>query len=134
MGTYLKLIVKTKYAKKVNDNLENLGFPTESFNGVKYGAFRTLENLKEDARFMNEDEEGLKQQPNWKRPISYKDLEQFFWNERNTFTRKISCLGEIEENEVKLVFNYAYNNLELFDWDKSKYSNKSDLLSYGIKL
>jgi len=119
---------------QINDDLENQGFPTEVYNKVKYGAFTTLESLKEDARFMTEDEEGLKQLKGWQRPITFEILEQFFWNQRNSFVKKISCLNEEEKTLVIMVMGYAYLNENYFEWSKSKYANKDDLRNYNINL
>ncbi len=71
MGTYTKIALKNKkHAKMVNTILKKeYGLTYKTFNGVEYGCFVTQEMENEDIRYMNEDEEGLKQIPHFKRPI-----------------------------------------------------------------
>ena len=59
-----------------------------SNTGVK---FVTKKYVQEDADFINKDSEGVKQLPDWKRPVSAADLEQnFFWYRTGEFHFKTS--------------------------------------------
>lgn len=92
--------ISDKNIKKVNQEIIAEGYKHEVFNGVVYGAFISFEQLEEDARFMNEDAEGLKQQPDWKRPITPEKLSQFFWMKPGTFNMKLSPgLSEEDYNQ-----------------------------------
>lgn len=122
MGTYLNIQLKSlddTVIKKANDELEKLGFTTEVHNGVKYGAFVTNEQLAEDARFMNEDEEGLQQQPHIERPITAKWLQGFFWNKIGSYNMKLSAATREELQQAFIVSRWAANNPELIDSEKS---------------
>lgn len=123
MGTYCYLHLKDKSEaniKRVNNLLDRYGiWPKEVHNNVDYGAFVTKEQLKEDARFMNEDPEGLKQAPGMSRPISLKDIESVFWNGRGTCVIKLS--GGTEDDVLKKLLNVVYfcSDRKLIDTEKS---------------
>jgi hypothetical protein len=106
MGTYIKarLIKKDEGTiKKANESIRKAGYPTEYYEGVEYGFFISKARLKEDARFMNEDEEGLKQQSQQPRPITMKWLTSFFWNEIGAGIIKITGCGEDDQRTVDVV-------------------------------
>ncbi len=106
MGTYTILRLKNKSEKnikKVNDLLKNYGAKYETFEGVEFGYFRTLAMTLEDCRYMNEDPEGLKQATQQARPIKPEYIEDFFWNERGTYSVKISSLNDDERNEINII-------------------------------
>ncbi len=79
MGTYTKIVLNNKnHSNIVNTILkQEYGLTYEVFNGVEYGCFYTQEMENEDIRYMNEDEEGLKQVPYFKRPITKKTFYSF---------------------------------------------------------
>ena len=110
MGTYCYLHLKDKSEsniKKVNNLLDKYGiWPKEVHNDVDYGAFTTREQLKEDARYMNEDPEGLKQAPGMQRPISFRELESLFWNGIGTCVIKLS--GGTENDVLKRLLHVVY--------------------------
>jgi len=110
MGTYCYLHLKDKSEpniKRVNRLLDRYGiWPVEVHNDVDYGAFTTREQLKEDARYMNEDPEGLKQAPGMQRPISFRELESLFWNGIGTCVIKLS--GGTEDDVLKKLVNVTY--------------------------
>lgn len=122
MGTYCKIVLKDKSEeniKKVNEELTKRNFPTEYYNGIPYGAFNTREQINEDVRFMNEDEEGLKQMTHWKRPITFETLDQFFWNKIGHFHIKLSG-GHIENVKMaRIVSLWAFVNQSKIDLEES---------------
>jgi hypothetical protein len=133
MGTYMKCYLKDRTdenIKPINDALEKLGVQTEMFNGIKFGAFTTIEELKEDARFMNEEPEGLKQMPDWKRPITTTTLSQLFWKHIGGFVTKISANSEEEMKDAVIVSNWAKKNIKLIDTKKSENFLPSFVSSY----
>ncbi len=135
MGTYLtlRLIDKSEMnIKKVNQSLTELGYPSEVFNDVLYSAFTSREQLKEDARFMNEDPKGLLQCPHFKRPITLEFLAHFFWNEIGAYVVKISSLNRNERAITSIVFKYAYENQEIIAWSRSENCDCKTLRDYGI--
>ena len=137
MGTYATLFVKDKTDTSIiaiNKRLASLGYPTETFEGVLYGAFVSKSQLIEDVRFMNEDPEGLKQQPQVKRPITVKFLTSFFWNQVGSFCRKISASTDQEKRQWAIVFRYAHENPNLFDWKRSENCSKAMLRQYRINI
>lgn len=133
MGTYFKVKLKDKSEaniKSINSDLEKLGYETPTFNNVKYGAFTTREQLKEDARFMNEDKEGLKQSPHLKRPITPDFLEQFIWNNIGYCQLKLSG-GENGTVKLALVVaNWINDNKNKIDFKNSDYYQRGFVKSY----
>jgi hypothetical protein len=124
MGTYYyaRLIQKDEeFIEKANESIEKAGHKTETHNSVKYGFFITKSQIKEEARFMNEDEEGLKQMPGTKRPITTEFLEDFFWNEIGCGVIKISGCDEECQAEVDIITNWLQSEEgeEFIDWENS---------------
>ncbi len=106
MGTYIYARLKDKSEesiKKANKSIERKGYPTETYNGVLYGFFTSREQLVEDARFMNEEPEGLEQAPHWPRPVSVEQLQQLFWNEIGCGVIKISGCDDERQQVVDIV-------------------------------
>lgn len=109
MGTYIYARLKNKDEKTIkqaNESIEKHSYPTEIYNGVLFGFFTSMEMLKEDARCMNEDPEGLKQAPHFKRPITPDFLQQFFWNEIGCGVIKISGCDDERQKHVDIVRNW----------------------------
>jgi hypothetical protein len=119
MGTYIYAQLKDTSEENIlkqNKILHKLGVETKEFNGVLYGAFVSRTQLEEDARYMNEESEGLKQAPHWQRPITVKMLERVFWNKIGLFCTKLSG-GSTEEELSKalIVALYIRHNRSLFN-------------------
>ena len=93
MGTYMTVVLKKKYQndpfiESLNEELTNL---YGSNTGTK---FISWNYLQEDADYMNNHPEGLKQAPHINRPITKEYLEQnFFWYRYATFSFKLSGGG-----------------------------------------
>ncbi len=137
MGTYTKIALKNKkHAKMVNTILKKeYGLTYQTFNGVEYGCFVTQEMENEDIRYMNEDEEGLKQMPHFKRPINkrtYRSLTKYC-KEVGAFIVKInSPLDEqLQQIEVLQKFLNTEYAKQYIDYKKSK--NIPDLIGFNIK-
>ena len=106
MGTYIYARLKDKSESAIdaaNKSILRKGYPTETHNNVLYGFFTSRAQLEEDARFMNEDPEGLKQAPHWKRPITVDDLSSLFWNEIGCGVIKISGCDDQRQRIVDIV-------------------------------
>lgn len=106
MGTYLSLQLKDtteKNIKGINSILRDLGYKGKTLNGVYFGAFRTREMTEEDARFMNETEEGRQQVPNIERPITPEILKKMFfsWFDEGTTEYKLSNFSGDTEKETQ---------------------------------
>ena len=109
MGTYIyaRLINKSEDSIiKANESIKAFGFPTPEFSGVPYGFFTSRAKLEEDAKFLNEDPEGLKQVQHWKRPITVEALQQLFWNEIGCGVIKITGCDDERQDMVNLVRNW----------------------------
>ena len=134
MGTYCKLSLIDKsdtFIKNVNKELHDKGIDRIIYyNDIPYGAFTTHEMLEEDARYMNEDPEGLKQSPDSKRPITVKWLSQFFWNEIGTYHLKISAAYAHELKKIIAIRNYCRDNNYL----DQKLSENHHELDYRLKI
>ena len=139
MGTYFELQLKQPTERNIkiaNKLLESKGYIGQTANGVYYGAFVTREQLKEDARFMNEDPEGLKQCPHIERPITAKFLEGFVkWNTPGFCQYKLSYMGEDEErittiNNIRILSDFAEGYPELIDTKKSDNYDKETVSEY----
>jgi hypothetical protein len=118
MGTYIYAMLKDtseENINKINDLLEAEGFKSNHYNGVRYGAFVTREQLEEDARFMNEDPEGLKQATHLQRPITVKWLEGLFWNKIGQYCTKLSSSEEPQLREALLVAKFVAKHRSLFN-------------------
>ena len=134
MGTYIYARLKDKSEesiKKANKSIRRKGYPTETYNGVVYGFFVSKERLEEDARFMNEDPEGLQQAAHWPRPITIEQLQQLFWNEVGCGVIKISGCNEDDQKVVNTVRSWLRTKTakQMLDFEtsenifKSQYNN-----------
>lgn len=123
MGTYTTIVLKNKtdaHIKQVNGELEKLGYKSEVYNHVNYGAFISNEQLKEDVRFMNEDEEGLKQCPHMKRPLSVNTVNQFSWMTLGHYVTKLSSSGIEDLKQTLIVSKWAIEHLAEIEITESK--------------
>lgn len=135
MGTYAILRVKNQTESNllaINKDLTNAGYPSETHENILYGPFVTKAQLTEDARFMNEDPEGLQQCPHFERPITPEFLGKFFWNEIGSFCIKVSAINQEEIALAEIIFKYAYNNKSKFDWKRSENVSLPELKLRGI--
>jgi hypothetical protein len=135
MGTYMNVKLKgtsENHIKHCNEEIRALGFKSEVYEGIPYGPFVTREQLIEDARFMNEDPEGLKQCPHFKRPITWNFLEEnFIWFRLGFFQCKLS--GGTEEEELKqclIVAKWISKNKNLIDLSKSSNYTSNFIKTY----
>ena len=137
MGTYFEVQLKNtseKNIKGINEELKQLGYIGETYNGIYYGAFNTLETLKEDVRFMNNDPEGLKQAPDFKRPITLKLLQSLaFWKKIGFCQYKLS--GGIEEHpeevhNLHIIAKYIQANPEVINTKKSSNYDMQTVMYY----
>lgn len=134
MGTYMTCQLKgttDSHIKQCNEELEKLGFPTNTYNGVKYGAFVTLEQLTEDARFMSEDPQGLKQCSHMRRPVQPVDLEKnFFWFKRGQFCQKLSSSSTDELKNAMIVAKWAARHKLMVDQSGSDHFDRTTIKQY----
>lgn len=134
MGTYTNLALKDRSEKnilRVNAQLDKLGiWEQEVHNSVPYGAFTSRQQLREDARFMNEDPEGLKQCSHQPRPITANWLESFFWNKTGFLVVKLS--GGTETDILLRLYSVTAYCLEnnLIDEKESEYFRLEDIREY----
>ena len=135
MGTYTKIKLKDISEKNiiaVNNNLKKYGASYESFEGIEYGYFTSHAQIKEDCRFMNEDEEGLKQQSHIKRPITPSYLTSLFWNEIGCYIVKISCPAPDEIKEMEILKQWIKSGgVELIDLNQSEHLSEFYALKTG---
>jgi hypothetical protein len=134
MGTYMYCQLKNteeSHIKECNKEVEKLGFKPINYEGISYGPFLTTEALEQDARFLNEDPEGLKQVTHFKRPISIEFLQTFFWNKIGLYCIKLSG-GSPKENllQALIVAKWAAKNKHLIDQEKSSHHTPQIVRSY----
>jgi len=131
MGTYIYLKPKNtseENLKRLNKEIEALGYASETHNGIVYGAFKTFESLSEDARFMNEEEEGLRQVPHIERPITPEYLsENFFWNKVGFYVEKISCYNDDRLESISAALAWANMNPDQVDESESSHWKLQEL-------
>lgn len=133
MGTYLYAQLKDtsdENVKRVNEMLRKRGFPNEVFNGVVCGAFVTREQLEEDARYMNEDPEGLKQATHWERPVTVKQLEGLFWNKIGQACYKLSGGNDKTLAMALIVAKFLASHRNLFDLKECRNYTLAKVNSY----
>ncbi len=81
MGTYMNVVLKDNSEDNIqrcNAEIKAMGYETVMVEGVEFGAFVTMAQLTEDARYMNEDPEGLKDWPHQPRPLKPMTLSNNF--------------------------------------------------------
>lgn len=126
MGRYMKVILKAKH--------KNDGFIRELNNELieVYGAnswhkFNPWYYLQEEADFMNTDQEGLQQIPEWKRPITPERLSNnFFWFIHGEFHFKLSGGVTLDE---------ATDAIAIAKWivaTEAKYINSRESYNYDL--
>ncbi|MDV3547210.1 MULTISPECIES: hypothetical protein [Weeksellaceae] len=131
MGTYAIIYLKkAEKAAEVNELLKNsYQLEYETFNGVEYGVFFTEEMFEEDLRFMNEDEEGKKNLPHYKRPISRETYHSLLFGAGNCFGEigtacfKISCVDEKDMQYMRALKAFIKNPVSktYINFKKSKH-------------
>lgn len=115
MGTYSIIYLRNpEMAKEVNELLkEKYNLEYEKYNGVDYGIFFTQEMFDEDLRFLNEDEEGIKNLTHYERPISKETYYLLLFGIGNcfgdigTFCVKISCVTEEDVKTIKALQEFS---------------------------
>ncbi|MCJ8208129.1 hypothetical protein MUY27_00320 [Mucilaginibacter sp. RS28] len=133
MGTYMTVVLKKQYQNEafiaaLNDDLI-------AIYGAETGvAFNTWAYLQEEADFMNTDPEGLRQLPDWKRPISKEQLSKnFFWLRFGEFAFKLSGGGSTaaEAQQAVAVSKWiAHTNARYIDKNKSEKFTTAIVASY----
>lgn len=117
--------------ERVNQELNKLGVKVKKYNGVPYGAFVTMRQIEEDARYMNEEPEGLKQAPDWPRPIKPEALQQVFWNKIGLFCLKLSGGRTDQELTIALVVAlYMRKHRNLFNYKECSDYTITKVVSY----
>ena len=134
MGTYMMVVLKDtneEHIKKVNSEINAMGYEPETFEGIEYGAFVTMAQLTEDARYMNEDPEGLTQCPHFKRPVKPMYLSNNFpWLQLGCVQIKLSA-SEKEQLEIAMIIaEWVRNNNDLIDRRASDNYRVSFVLTY----
>ena len=115
MGTYSIIYLRNpEMAKEVNELLkEKYYLEYENYNGIDYGIFFTQEMFDEDLRFLNEDEEGIKNLTYYERPISKETYYLLLFGIGNcfgdigTFCVKISCVTEEDVKTIKALQEFS---------------------------
>lgn len=135
MGTHMTVKLRNtseKNIKSCNKQIRKMGFKSEVFEGIPYGPFVTNEQLEEDARFMSEDPEGLRQCPGTKRPITPETIEGMaFWLKRGQFYLKLSGGTANEELEQALfVAKWAELNPDKINTEESNNFTVEKVSSY----
>lgn len=135
MGTHMTVLLKNtseKNIKSCNKQVREMGFKSEIFEGIPYGPFVTQEQLEEDARFMNEDPEGLLQNPHQPRPITPEYLTQYFWLKKGQFYCKLSGANNEELEQALIVAQWAELNPSEINKKDSDYYSPAKVKSYIV--
>lgn len=97
MGRYMIVVLKPQYNNdghmvRLNKQLQ------EEFGAATAQVFNTWKFLQEEADFMNHDPEGLRQIPDWKRPITPLQLHNnFFWLRVGELHIKLSACSDMDK-------------------------------------
>ena len=111
MGAYTRIVLKRAgFAEKVNNRLKELGLVYPMHNGVEWGLFRTEKMEEEDIRFVNEDPEGLKQNPTHPRPVG-RDYFKNMGMKVGVWEVKISCPLEEEEKQIAVMQEFLKTDM-----------------------
>lgn len=141
MGTYFELQLKDtseKNIKGINNSLIKLGYKNSRTDDPIYqGAFNTRELLKAEAKFMNEDPEGLKQVTHIERPITPEYLQTFIWNKLGFYQAKLSCIQEDTPEltreltaNLEILSKFWEDNPDLFNLERCDNCDMSKVLEY----
>jgi len=115
----------------VNAEIIGRGYVPEIYCGVTYGPFVTREQLTEDARFMNEDPEGLKQCPHFKRPITPEFLSHnFCWLKLGHFQIKLSGGHDEHVKTAMIIAEWIRENYNRINMRESNNYKVNFVLSY----
>lgn len=127
MGRYMEVALKAKYKndrfiQTLNEEL------TKVYGADTWHKFNPWYYLQEEADFMNTDPEGLKQIPEWKRPIKPEQLSNnFFWFKHGEFHFKLSGGSTSDE---------ARNAIAVTKWivaTERKYINSKESENYDLE-
>lgn len=100
MGRYVTVVLKEKYKNEqwihsLNQRL------TSDFGADLPVVFNTWQYLQEQADYINDTQEGKKQLPGWKRPITKETLSSnFFWFHFGEFSIKLSGEPTLQEAQT----------------------------------
>ncbi|MCX2429871.1 hypothetical protein [Pedobacter sp. GR22-10] len=112
MGRYMTVELKEKYKTEIFIQLLNMELAAQ-YGGNIGTTFNTWEHLEEQADYINHDAEGLKQLPDWKRPISAQQLHRnFFWLRFGSFSFKLSGEGNSDEARDAVAVSKWIENTE----------------------
>ena len=134
MSTVAKLYLKDRSdlnIKKINLQLKELGYPSLVFDHILYGPFPSPSHLDHYAKWLSHDLEGLQVIKHFERPITRALLESFPWNEIGCFFLTLNGMSEKDIQECQILFNFSFNNPDLFDWSRSN-SSRQLLEEYGF--
>lgn len=134
MGTYMHVVLKNtgeENIKQVNSEIIVKGYEPEIYCGVTYGPFVTMEQLIEDARYMNEDPEGLKQCPHFERPIQPMYLSRNFpWLRLGGCQIKLSGGSDDLAKTAMIIAEWIRENHDRINMRESDNYRTSFVLSY----
>ena len=134
MSTVAKLYLKNtsnRHIEQINRTLIKLGYPRQEYEGILYGPFPSAEHLDHYATWLTNDIEGLKQIKHFNRPITRELLLSFPWNEIGCFYVTLNGMSKRDMTECQILFSYAFNNPEHFNWDRSNCQQQL-LQEYGF--
>lgn len=127
MGRYIKVVLKRAYKNDLFILVLNEILIVQ-FGANDWQKFNPWYLLDEEAKFMNTTPEGIRQVPDWKRPITAEQLsENFFWFANGEFTMKISGEPTIED---------AVDVISVAKWiafTKRKYIDRKQSHDYDFK-
>lgn len=128
MGRYMIVVLADEYKNDVFINQLNKEL-FETYGANNSEKFNSWRYLQEEADYMNNDPEGKKQVPHWKRPITKECLHKnCFWLRMGEFHLKISGGPTAEE---------AIDAVAVSKWivrTKGRYINKKECSNYTIKI
>lgn len=127
MGRYIKVVLKRAYKNDLFILVLNEVLVLR-FGANDWDKFNPWYLLDSEANFMNTHPEGLKQIPDWKRPIKAETLSKnFFWFTNGEFTMKLSGETTIED---------AIDVISVAKWiafTKRKYIDQKQSHDYDFK-
>jgi hypothetical protein len=121
MGRYMEVYLKKKYINEATIQKINLSLK-EKFGANSTDIFISEAYLKDEAEFFNSDPEGMKQLPDFKRPLTPQILSNYFiWYQAGFFQFKISgCVDPARAvNAVAVCHWIKKSQLRYIDTEKS---------------
>jgi hypothetical protein len=110
--------------QRVNQELSELGFNSEIYDDIRYGPFPCMDHLTSYSQWLNTDPIGQTEISHFERPITTDFLQSFPWYQIGCYYVTLNGLSPQEISQYSIVYNFAFNHQDLFDWSRSNTSQQ----------